>query len=156
MARMFLLAVAVLLAGCHRYVPARTGSVPAGAGVRIHLSEAGARRVQELTGRESGSVTGDLERWAEDVVVSVPLPPTTGMLDRGLRQRIIVPAGEVVAVDVRELDRARTTMLGVGITAGVGVAAVAAFSGVFGGGRDPEPDLPEELRVPLLWIRIFP
>ncbi|MBI4539215.1 MAG: hypothetical protein HY704_06890 [Gemmatimonadetes bacterium] len=157
MARSLWLALSILLAGCYRYVPARMGGVPPGTAVRVHLTEEGARRLEELTGRERRQVSGELLGWGEQVLISAAVPAADGMVDRGLRQRIIVARDEVVAVEVRELDRVRTVVLVAGVAAGATAAIVGAFTGGGGEGSRPEPpDGPGEgIRVPVS-VRPFP
>lgn len=141
----------LLLAGCYRYEAARMGAVPSGTRVRVHLSDAGVQRLREVTGRERREVSGELLRWAEDVVLSVPVAPENGAVDRGLQQRLVLPAEHVVAVEVREVDRARTVALVVGLVAGTAAAVITA---VTGGGEAPGPQPPdgprEGTRVPVL------
>jgi hypothetical protein len=155
MARASLLLFAVLLTGCYSYVPQRPGEIPPGTEVRVHLSSDGARRVTETYPYVTGTIEGRLERWASDVEVSFPIPPTPGMVDRGLRNRIVIPQTDVVGIDLKQRDQARTAALSVGFGALVAVAAIGIFGGVFGGSTIDEPAPPEDILVPF-WIRIFP
>lgn len=155
-ARSLLLVFVTIFAGCYRYTPVQLGSVPAGTEVRLHLSDEGAQRIESLTAARQRQVTGTLERWAEeDVVVSVPVPPAQGLVDRGLRYRVILMPGEIVSIDVREGHRSRTIALTAGSIALLTVALVSAFSGVFGGYRDPPVDGPSDTLLPA-WLRVFP
>lgn len=155
MSRALLVALTVLIGGCYRYVPARVGGVSEGTEVRLHVSSEGARRIEAVMGRESREVAGVLERWAEDVVISVRVPASEGVTDRALRNRIVLSPAEVVAIDVRERDRTRTAVLTAGITGVVGGALIAAFSGVFGGYRQVDPPVEEDSRVPIFLLRVF-
>jgi hypothetical protein len=153
MTRTFLLALVVLLSGCYRYVPARLGAVPEGTEVRLHVSDDGVRRLESIAGMEGRQMAGLLERWADDIVISVRVPVAEGVVDRGLRNRIVLSPSEVIAIDVRERDRTRTAILTAGITGVVGGALIAAFSGVFGGSRDVDPPPEEDARVPIAILR---
>lgn len=155
MGRAFVLALGVLLAGCHRYVPARPGAVPVGAEIRVHLTEDGARRIEALYAAQAGPVSGELESWSNEVVViAVPVPAAPGMMDRGLRNRVIIPVADVLSVEVQERDRTRTMILSAGVATVVLGTAIAAFSGVFGGSRPPDTPAEEDAIIPL-WLRVF-
>jgi hypothetical protein len=105
-----------------------------------------------VLGSELQQVDGQLERWSDEVVVSVRVPSGEGSVDRALRNRLVFSPAEVVAIEVRERDRARTTILAVGLAAvGVG-AVVAAITGVFGGSQNTDPPLEEDSRVPMLRV----
>ena len=141
----------VLSAGCHRYVPVPAGSVPVGTEVRVELSEGGASRIEGVLGRRLTDVSGELTEWGDRVVVAVPVAAVDGLTDRGLRRSVVLEPEEIVGVDVRERDRIRTGILIGGIVAAVGVAALAAFTGTFGGTStgDNPPEQPEGSIIPL-------
>lgn len=153
----------VLLLGCYRYVPARVGTVPPGTEVRLRLSDEGAERVAEVTGVRQTQVSGELVQWAEEVMVSLPLRASDATLDRSVRQRVTVRAGEVVGIDVQELDRTRTVVLAGGLVTVVGAAlvwtAVRLLEGTSGTtprpgeGGDQGPTVVGGL-VPA-WLRVF-
>ena len=144
----------VLLAGCYRYVPQRPESIAPGTDVRIHLSADGVRRIGEAYGSASGVLEGRLESWGSDVEVTVPVEAAPGMLDRGLRNRIVVPQADVVGIELRERDATRTAALSVALGGVTALTAIAVFGGVFGGGTEPEDPLPEDVLVPF-WLQIF-
>ena len=133
MIRVALIASAMLLAGCYRFVPAPMGTVPPGTDVRIQLSDEGEEALEGFTGSSRLEVEGQLIEWGEDVVLSVPVPASAGMVDRGLRSRVSVAADHVIAVDVRERDRMKTGILTGSLIVIAGAAISAAVSGVFGG-----------------------
>jgi hypothetical protein len=145
----------LLTTGCYRYVPARTGAVPVGTEVRLHVTPEAAARVEPVVGSSLQEVDGLLERWGDEVVLAVRVPSGEGAIERDLRNRVILSPNEVIAVEVRERDRARTAILTAGLTAvGVG-AVVAAISGVFGGSTNTDPPVEEDSRVPIFRIPIF-
>lgn len=148
--------LAALLAGCHRYEPARIGAVPEGAAVRVHLTQEGARSLEEAGVTAGSDVSGTLLEWGDPVVLSVEVPAAEGMLDRGLRQRVMVAPDQIVGVEVRERDRTRTAILVGGIVAVVATAAISALSGVFGGSDDPvPPGEPEGSLIPSWLAGLF-
>ena len=155
MRRVLLILGVVLSTGCYRYVAARPEAVPAGTEVRLHLSQEAAVRVEPVIGSGLTQVDGQLEGWGSEVVLGVRVPTMEGAVDRGLRNRIVFAPGEVIALEVRERDRAKTYMLTAGLTA-VGIGAViAAISGVFGGSQNTDPPVEEDSRVPVFVIPLF-
>ena len=155
MSRTLLLAFVLALGGCHRYVPVRPGTVTPGSDVRVRLTPEGVQRIGEAYGSASGTITGQLESWAEEVVVRVPVGGSPGMLDRGLMNKIVIPQADIAAVDLIERDRTRTAVLSLSIGAVAGLTAIAVFGGVFGGATVKDPPAPEDTLIPL-WLRIFP
>lgn len=155
MARWFLVALALVATGCHRYVPAPLGAVPEGAEVRVHLSEEAADRIGARYGNRMEEVSGRLQRWSDEVVIAVPVPVAPGLVDRDLQNRVILPVADVLAIDVQERDRTRTILLGAAIGGVVLWAAISAISGVFGGTTGEDPPFEDQSVVPL-WLRVFP
>ena len=155
MTRLLLLTSLVLSQGCYRYVAARPGEVPMGTEVRLHVSPDAATRVEPVVGTGLQQLDGQLESWGNEVVLAVRVPASEGGVDRALRNRIVFSPNEVLAIEVRERDRAKTTLLAVGLGAvGVG-AVVAALSGVFGGSQNTDPPVEEDSRVPLFRVPIL-
>jgi hypothetical protein len=155
MTRLLPLLIFLSVTGCYRYVPAPAGAVPEGTEVRLHITVNAAARVEPVLGSSLQEVDGVLERWGEEVVLSVRVPAGEGAIERDLRNRVILSPTEVIAIGVRERDRTRTAVLTAGLTAvGVG-AVVAALSGVFGGSTNTDPPVEEDSRVPIFRIPIF-
>jgi hypothetical protein len=74
---LFLLALP-LLAGCHKYTPIQSSTVPVGAQVRAHLTERGLEQLEFVPRRDQWSVDGALLRIDEqDMVLSIPVPSDT-------------------------------------------------------------------------------
>ena len=155
MSRAISVFLVVFLAGCYSYVAERPGAIPPGSDVRVRLSSDGVQRINEAYGSASGVLEGRLESWAEDVVVTIPVPATPGMLDRGLRNRIVFPQGDVVGVELRQRDRTKTAILSASLGVLVAGTTYAMFSGVFGGTSPDNTSLPEDIIVPF-FIKIFP
>lgn len=148
MTRLLTLIGILFLSGCYAYLPQRPGSVAPGADVRVHLSREGVAAIGEAYGSATGVLEGRLESWGDDVVVTIPVPPAPGMLDRGLRNRIVVRQADVVGIDLRERDQTRTIALSVGLGGLVALTAIALFGGVFGGTQPQPENLPEDIRIP--------
>ena len=156
MRRALPLILIALLAGCYSYVPQRPGAVPPGTNVRLRLTADGVQRIGEAYGSASGVVEGRLESWSDQVEITFPVPPTPGMVDRGLRNKLIIPQADIVAVDMRQRDRTKTAILSASLGVLTAGTAIAMFSGVFGGTPpDGGPPLPEDIIVPF-GIKIFP
>ena len=128
-----ILALLLTVSGCARWVPAELGTVPAGADVRLRLSEDGAAQLEEITGARASEVTGELLQWEPEVLVSTALAPTGAHVDPSLRQRLVVDPANVVGIDVREVDRTRTGFLVGGVVAVAGSAVVWAVVNIIRG-----------------------
>ena len=136
------------IAGCARWVPTPLGTVPPGSDVRLRLSEDGAERLAESTGSRRVEVTGELIQWEPQVLLSTVLA-TAGMgVDPGLRQRLVVDPDEVLAIDVREVDRTRTGLLAGSVVAVAGSAIAWAVVNIIRGSEGapatPPTDAPSE------------
>jgi len=144
------LALILLLtvSGCARWVPAQLGTVPPGTDVRLRLSEDGAEQLEEMTGAGTTEVTGELLQWEPEVLVSTALGPSAMRLDPGLRQRLVLDPDNVVAIDVREVDRTRTGLLVGGVVAVAGSAIAWALVNIIRGSEgaptSPTTDVPQE------------
>ena len=155
MSRALTVVLVVLLTGCYSYVADRPGTIPPGSDVRLRLTQDGVQRIGEAYGSATGVLEGKLESWADEVVVTIPVPPTPGMLDRGLRNRIVVQQSDIVGIERRERDRTKTAALSISIGVLTAGMAIAMFSGVFGGTQNTDVPLPEDVVVPF-WLKIFP
>src|SRR5689334_6915934 len=90
------------LNGCYAYLPQRPETVPIGSEVRVHLSIDGTQHLGQAYGSASGVLEGRLDRWADTVVVTMPVGASPGMLDRGLRNEIHIQQADIVGVDLRQ------------------------------------------------------
>ena len=148
----------ICLSGCFRYVPTRLEVTPAGEDVRLMVTRQGAFELSEVTGVSATVpvLRGALVR-VEDrtVLLRIPLEnQQIGIHTEALGQTIRVPAEEILSVERRELDGARTGLLA--------AASAAAAAGVifmimesFGGGNSPGPTPIESvISVPLLSLLV--
>ncbi len=151
-----LLALLLTTAGCARWVPAQLGTVPPGTDVRLRLSEEGAAELEGMTGARATEVSGELLQWEPEVLLSAALSPAGARVDPRLRQRLVMSPENVVAIDVREVDRTRTGLLVGGVVAVAGSAVAWAvvnlLRGSAGTPETPPTDVPSEpfvrFRVP--------
>lgn len=136
--------------GCYRYAPVRMDHAPVGAEVRLELTEEGSLQAEHVLGRSATSLTGELREWSGRVVVAVDVPPTSGGVNRSLRQVVVLRSSDVISLGLREHDRIRTTLLITGIAAAVVGGAIAALTGTFGGNSRGLPsEQPEGFLIPL-------
>lgn len=155
-ARSFGLALALLplLTGCFSYALVEPSTAQPGTQVRAHLSPAAAERLVPLLGRvEDRRITGTLlENAPASVLIEVPkIVSEGGAAVQTLNQRVSLTRADLIGLETRTLDRARTGLVVAGAAVVVAVAAVKAFHGqgssggtIPGGGTD--------LRIPLLRV----
>ena len=123
-------ACALLASGCFRYVPAQLEAVPAGDGVRVLVTQEGARElaaVSDVQGAGAPTVRGTLVgREGDDLLLSVAVAQRQDAFTGSrLNQTIRVPVGEILNAERRELD-GLATAAAVGGGAAV-IGAVVAF-----------------------------
>jgi len=146
-----MMALVVLLVGCSQWVPAAIGTVPIGAEVRLRLSDDGADSVEESTGTRRSEVSGELLRWAEDVMVSAQ----AGAVNSGLRQRVILDVDQIVGIDRREANATRTRLLIGGLAVGIGTTLILTVKSLVEGGSPVPTQLgPDPVTTPAV-LRSF-
>ena len=161
MVRVGILTLLLFTTGCHRYVPIDGGASLQGTQVRIHVSEARSQSIETMYGTGMAPLVGTVERWSEVVVLGVQVPAASGMLDRGLRNRVMIPSEDILSIELRELDRNRTVILAAGLATMVVVAAIAAVTGTFGGSTAVDPPVEQDSVIPMwgfdvpLWLNMF-
>lgn len=135
-----LAAASALLAGCFSYIPARPGDVEAGVDVRARVSPDASARIAPLLGAtDARRLDGRLiTNGADTIVVEVP----TVMLEnrefgRTPNQRVSIARSDLVELEVRKLDRARTMGIVGGGAVVLSVALVSALKGE--PGKEPLP-----------------
>ena len=111
----------VLLSGCFSYKAAEPASLPQGGQVRVHLTRQGFAALPETTDLSRPRISGTLvSRDNDHVRVRVPLAFAAPGADAA--RDYVVPARDILVVEVRELSRMRT-----GLAVASGIAAAAAF-----------------------------
>ena len=139
--RLFLLIVCLTsLSGCYTYQRSSAAEIGPGQDVRVRISGAYADSLGPILMTDDarvveGSVVG---RDNGSLMLEVPVnSQLQGIRMETLRQRVEVPAEELVDVEVKELSKLRTYGT-LGLIVGAGVAIVVAqLSGDSGGGSVP-------------------
>ena len=135
-----LVAAASLSTGCFTYIPARPGEIEPGLDVRARVSPAAGARIAPLLGAtEARRLDGKLITIGTDtLIVEVP----TVMLNnsefgRTPNQRVSIPKGELIELEVRKLDRLRT----IGIVGGAAIVLGVTLTNALKGepGKEPLP-----------------
>ncbi|MGQ0647442.1 MAG: hypothetical protein ACT4P7_07700 [Gemmatimonadaceae bacterium] len=143
--------------GCYSYTHVPLGEVEPGESVRMRLSAVGVDRLR--SGEDSNArllkgfaVTGKVSRLGGDsVLLAVP----TTVLEANVRPRTVehgltVLRSEVQQVELRRLDRTRTTWASVALgVATVTVVYLVVERGGRSSGSIPNPTSPPEARIPL-------
>lgn len=120
-------ALAVSL-GCYKYVPATLDTTPAGSKVQALLSAEGQILLEERVGIYGRTVTGELwEVTGDSVLLAVPSVRASAGLG-SLYQRVYFSRSQILRIDQRQLDAARTGGL-IAVAAG---GLVLILSQVFG------------------------
>lgn len=137
------LAGLVLLGGCYTFAPTTPGAVPAGARVRVALSEPGVAALAPTVGAAVTGVEGDLLRAAGDTVVvrADRLLTTAGVDVQWSGGALNIPGPWRRGLDRRRLAAGRTAAIvagGVVLSAGL-VALVRSGGGGQGDGSGGDP-----------------
>jgi hypothetical protein len=153
-----LLLAAICALGCYRYAPATLDAVPQGATIRAVLSPAASAQLRERHGITGGRhLDGTvLEDHGAAVSLWVTSAPVSREFGAGiLYQQVDVLKTDILRVDLRELDRGKTTAAAIG---GVVLVAVVAREVLAGGsgessGGGPTPPESRRSRIPILTVR---
>ncbi|MBV6522503.1 MAG: hypothetical protein MNPFHGCM_02651 [Gemmatimonadaceae bacterium] len=101
--------------GCYRYAPVKMTDVSPGMDVRARVSAEASARIAPLLGVTSArTLTGTLITSVPDtIMVEVPATgvPDPGTVGPALSQRISIPRSDLVELEVRSLNRARTAAI---------------------------------------------
>jgi hypothetical protein len=131
---------AALSTGCFSYIPARPGEVEAGVDVRARISPDASARIAPLLGAaDARRLDGKLiELGGDTLIVEVPtVMLSNSEFGRTPNQRVSIARSDLVELEVRKLDRART----VGVVGGgalvLGVTLINALKGE--PGKEPLP-----------------
>jgi hypothetical protein len=148
-------------AGCYRNVPVELTQVAPGTSIRAHLTAVAQDRMRTEQAPGAGRVmlSGKLVRTTTDSVI---LGVESTVMEANVRTRTFytdVPLlkSDVRTIELRQLDRRRTTLtvIGLGLGAIAGVLIALDYGGSSTGTVNPGPGVPET-RIPL-GIRIpFP
>lgn len=141
MRRSLLPALAVLaLSGCFSYIPIEPGDVEPGLSVRARVSPAASSRIAPLLGAsDARQLNGTFINHASDtLIVEVPTVLTDAReFGRTPNQRVSIPRGDLLELEVRKLDRFRTYGLAAGAAIVIGGALIKSLKGE--PGKEPLP-----------------
>jgi hypothetical protein len=121
------LGLAPALGGCYTFAAAAPGALPAGARVRVTLTEAGASALAPAVGAGVSGIEGDVVRQGGDTLVVRParLLTSAGVDVAWSGDTLRVPPPWQRAVDRRRLAAGRTSLLVAGgVAASVGIIAL--------------------------------
>ncbi|MBI4540874.1 MAG: hypothetical protein HY704_15330 [Gemmatimonadetes bacterium] len=153
--RRCVLLTALISSACYTYVPARVESVSPGTDVRVYLTDEAVSNLKEPLELNGRQVEGQLiAHNGTEMYFELPRRLRgEGRLERILRQRVTIPARDIVAVEVRSLDRFRTGALVVGAAVGGMVFVTGLFSGEGRTGRGKPPGGETDTWVPSFGTR---
>lgn len=128
---------ALLLAGCHTYLPVE--SPAPGSVARVHVPVRSAVSNPNAP-PPTVSVEGTVLEVGDTIVLEVQSRRYFGALQELVQENVYrVGRDEVVSIELREFSGRKSALLGVGILGGIGLLALAAFGGEFGqGGNGPD------------------
>lgn len=154
-------AFVLVFSGCFNYVATDLEMLPEGEDVRVILTQAGFQELQatsgEILNREFGPVLeGRLVRAEPgQIFVRVPVGQRQAGFHRTtLGQDVRISTGEIVQVELRELDRVQTGLL----VAGGVLATGGVIHLILSDARQPEngdQDFEPEIRSPFS-VGVFP
>ena len=141
--------LALALPACYSYTALPAAGARVGQRVRVRVSGAEAERLEPVLGETGRAIEGDLVEQADtSIALAVPLHPVVegAGIAQQPAQRIVIPRTDLQGMELRRLDKLRTSLL-----VGAGVAAVAAIalsksSSLLGSGGSGGS--PNERRVP--------
>lgn len=139
------------LSACYTYTAAPLTAPRVGERVRVRVSGTEADRLEPTLGQSGRTIEGDLLEQADSIIalgVALPYQLDGSTMASRAQQRIVIPRTELQQLELRRLDKLRTSLLiGVGV-AGVVTIAASKGSSLFGGSG--AGGSPNERRVPVI------
>jgi hypothetical protein len=139
------------LSACYSYTAAPPSGARIGERVRVRVSGAEADRLEPTIGQSGRTIEGELLEQADSSIalgVALPSQMEASTVASRPQQRIVIPRAELQEVELRRLDKMRTSLLvGVGVGAVVAIAASKGSSLLGGSGAGGSPN---ERRIPLM------
>ena len=138
LARLALLLVLTVPAGCYRWAPYDGDPVPVGTEIRVRATAAGAEDMRRRFGETDGTVSGPVAKW-DDAQVSVTISTLVrraGFPATTVNDTLDVSRSHIAGIDVKVLDQRTTVFLVSGVVAGA--AALILATRAFGGETDVE------------------
>lgn len=143
--------LAPVLSACYAYTAAPASGARVGERVRVRVSGVEADRLEPTLGLSGRSIEGDLLEVADSSIalgVALPYQLDGPTMSSRAQQRIVIPRGELQELELRRLDKVRTSLLiGAGVAGVVAIAASKGSSLIGGGGGGGSPN---ERRVPVM------
>jgi hypothetical protein len=130
----------LFLSGCFTYIPIEPGDVEPGLDVRARVSPTASARIAPLLGSsDARRLDGKLiTRTPDTLIVEVPTVMLhNGEFGRTPNQRVSIPRGDLVELEVRKMDRWRTLGVVGGTAVVLGVTLTKALKGE--PGKEPLP-----------------
>lgn len=127
-ANLLLAVYAAGLGACYSYAPPPAGvTPPAGADIRIALTDAGTAQLVSLLGPRVAFVEGTLMQTGSDSVVmrAAQTVGTDGRENAWNGERVAMPASAVASLRTRQIDRGRSALAA---AAGIALLAVGIIS----------------------------
>ena len=148
------LVLLVSAAGCYRYTPIPSETVPIGENVRLFVSRTAMLDLEEALTLNGPSVRGRVvRREGEQLFLRVPVGARqVGFHSEGIDQEVPIPVSEITQMERREFNRAGTATF---IAGGLGATAVVLFLIIEAYGEaEFEEECPDcaDLRLPLISI----
>ena len=143
------------LSGCYRYVPTRLDVTPVDEQVRLVVTRAGAQDMAAFGGDgDDGPVPSVEGRFVglEGGELLMRVPVSNSLTTPGavsFDQMIRVPSGEIISIERREIDCAKTSLL---LAGALGGAAFIVLGIMEAGGQSNDPPVDPDLylfRVPI-------
>lgn len=142
--------------GCYSYRATTLDALRPGDEVRVRISPDEAERLAEALVSDDRLVVADvLEQSASALLVETQAAPVVAPGARPLRQRISIPVQEIREVEMRELDRVKTGLVGGVIAAATAWLLIEQLQGGSGRPDTDPPDVPDMVSTRRTWLR-FP
>lgn len=146
----------VICSGCYTYTPVQPDAVAIGADVRARITAAEAERLREVLPSERRMLEGKVLA-GDGSMLMLEVPLARREMARGLEllhQRLSIPRSELIEIEQRSLDRARTGAAALGASLVVLYVLIDRLSGEPASDRPPDPGGGAELVVPAGGFRI--
>lgn len=134
------------LLGCYAYIPVSAApSVPVAGNVRITLSPAGTESLQQALGRNVREIEGFVVRSTTDSLAIAVEQTLTSTRERFVStgDTVVVPVAAAERIQLRQVSRKRSVLLGLGIVATIALALAGIALGSSGASGPGQPGQPQ-------------
>lgn len=131
-------ALALLLAGCHRYEPVTAATVATGSSVAVSLTDYGTANLGRLLGMGVGTIEGNLVTVSDSAyTLAVQLVRQRNGIETFWRgEQVAIPRVDVAEIRQRRISRSKSAVAAVALLAAA-YGAVEAFIGTGSGSGPP-------------------